>query len=166
LEVAVARTDRPTATEATATHAALHGQFDVRCGSRAFRLTIGVGHFTHEFWIEGGELKHQLVRDGRRPSGNMRLLPPPEGFDPARFIAWAEGPDARLRVVTDKFGQVILCNRASEPLAAFLIRRELAAAWSAEGGFWGDPQLIGGAPTPNAARGIAAVILRSTGDRP
>ncbi|MEO2092246.1 MAG: hypothetical protein ABGY75_22555, partial [Gemmataceae bacterium] len=64
LDVAVARTDRPTAVENTATHAALHSQLDVYCESRPFRLTIGVGHFRHEFWIEGGELKHQLVRNG------------------------------------------------------------------------------------------------------
>lgn len=178
LEVAVARTDRPTVVENTATHAALHGQLDVRCESRPFRLIIGVGHFTHEFWIEGGELKHQLVRDDRRPAGNMRHIPLPEGFDPARFTAhaedaaggrftaYADGADARLRVVTDKLGQVILYGRAGEPLTAFLIRRELAAAWSAEGGFWGDPQLIGGAPTPNSARGIATVILDHTRERP
>jgi hypothetical protein len=165
-DVAVARTDHSTATESTAAHAALHNQFDVYCGSRPLRLTIGVGQFTHEFWIEGGELRHQLVRDGRRPAGNMKHFPLPDGFDPARFDAWAEGADARLRVVTDDLGQVILCSRDGEPLAAFLIRRELAAAWSAEGGFWGDPQLIGGPPTPNAARGIAAVILRHTGDWP
>lgn len=96
----------------------------------------------------------------------MRLLSPTDGFDPARFIVWGENLDGRLRVVTDKFGQVILCDRANEPLAAFLIRREQAAAWSAEGGFWGDPQLIGGAPTPNAARGIAAVILDHARERP
>ncbi len=178
LEMAIARTDRPTAVEATATHAALHGQLDVWCESRPFRLTIGVGHFTHEFWIEGGELRHQLVRDGRRPTGGMRPLPLPDGFEPqrftacaedvagGRFTAYADGADARLRVVTDKLGQVILYGRAGEPLIAFLIRREQAAAWSAEGGFWGDPQLIGGAPTPNAARAIAAVILDHTRERP
>jgi hypothetical protein len=69
----------------------------------------------------------------------------------------------RLVAVFDRLGQVLLATPAGEIVAAFLVRRGKAAAWLPAGAFWGEPALIGGAPTPDADQRIGRAILDHTG---
>ena len=86
------------------------------------------------------------------------LRPPYSGFDHNRFAVVCSADGELIRVIADRHGQVILVNRTDEILVIFLIRREKAAAWTPDGGFWGDPELIGGAPSPTSAGAIATAI--------
>ncbi len=158
LQVAMAATANPANVLASVGHAALHGRFEVQCQTDPFRLTVLVGSFRHLFAVDGS-FTHSLARgDMARPARVKLDRSVPPGWDATRFTAVGGSDDGRFRVLADRFGQVLLLNRTHDLLAAFLIRREKVAAWTPAGGFWGDPALIGGAPTPNAAAALADAI--------
>jgi hypothetical protein len=161
LQMVMAATTNPANVLASVSHAGLHNRFEVRCDAAPFLLSVQVGSFRHQFAVANGSLAHQLKRDlglakPDKPAKFDRSLPP--GWDATRFAVACGSEDGRFRALGDKFGQVLLLNRANALLAAFLIRREKAAAWTPAGGFWGDPVLIGGAPAPNAADRIGRII--------
>jgi hypothetical protein len=52
----------------------------------------------------------------------------------------------------------VLLFANNELIAAFVVRRERAAAWIPGGVFWGTPALIGGPATPDAEKKIGRVI--------
>jgi hypothetical protein len=68
-----------------------------------------------------------------------------------------------LRAVPDRLGQVLLYQSDGTPVAAFVVRRERAAAWIPGGVFWGEPSLIGGPATPDAERKIGQAIAAAGG---
>ena len=161
VEVAVAETGRPTHVAAKFHHAGLHSRFGATCEDSPFQLDLEVGGFRHEFGVRYGEFWHRFTRRTDKPkdAGTTRSTGPlPSGYDGARFRILAGSPAQRYRVLLDRFGQILLHDAADGLLAVFLVRREKAATWTPEGGFWGHPDLIGGPPTPDADKGIALAI--------
>jgi hypothetical protein len=149
--------------------AGLHNNLDVRVAAAPFRLTLQVGGHEHQFAVvEGGPLFHRYtggVPERRHVDGGVwpraaRHAPQRASprYDPVRFPPQAGDRDGPWSAVLDRLGQVLLFASGEEPVAAFLVRRELAAVWTPEGEFWGDAALIGGPPTPGAAQRIGRAI--------
>ncbi len=61
-------------------------------------------------------------------------------------------------MIFDRFGQLLLLNSTNDLIVVFLVRRDKIAAWTPAAGFWGSPDLIGGAPTPGADKAISLSI--------
>ena len=164
-ELVVAETSRLPHVLATARHAGLHNQLEIDCDAFQFQLRIGIGQFQHHFGVGSSDSFHILnfkpdpIKKMTGNSGhrtvNRKL---PAGYDRNRFTVIGVTNGDAFRVIGDRHGQVILLNRLDELLVVFLIRREKAAAWTPEGGFWGDPELIGGPSSPTSAGAIATVI--------
>ncbi len=158
-EVALAETDRlPHVVEKFA-HAALHGQFEVECKAAPFLLEIRVGSYQHSIGIgiEGlwyGFSTKKNAQTGRMPQSASL----PNRYGSTRFQVIAGTEQSTYRVIFDRFGQLLLLNSTNDLLVAFLVRRDKIAAWTPAGGFWGSPDLIGGAPTPGADKAIALAI--------
>jgi hypothetical protein len=162
--IVISDTADPAPTVALAASASLHDTIAIELCATPFRLTLTIGGYRHTFRVEHGGLVHQsrweLADRAERPAETVRH--PPTDYDPARFPAHETARAAGWRAVLDRFGQVLLFrDNAEQPVAAFLVRRERAAAW-APGGFWGDPRLIGGPPAPDAAQKIARAIVSSS----
>lgn len=155
---------------ALAPPAGLHNNLEVRVASAPFRLSLQVGGHEHQFTVAGGgALTHRYVggaperqhadswgswsRRDRRGAGRAVLQ-----YDAARFPPQSGDRSGPWTAVIDRLGQVLLFAGGEELVAAFLVRRELAAVWTPEGEFWGDAALIGGPPTPGAAQRIGRAI--------
>ncbi len=147
------------APRANADFAKLHANVFVRLEDAPFKLTLQVGGHRHSFHVEGGVLKYDRgavwnkTRPPRSPDATL-----PTAYDPARFPPNLVVAAGRWRAVLDRLGQVLLYKASGELVAAFLVRRDAAAAWVPSGAFWGDPSLIGGPPTPGAAEAIGWAI--------
>jgi hypothetical protein len=158
-EVVVSETANPAAAVVVATTASLHNDLFVWMdrSARPVELFIQVGSFLHQFQVTpDARLRHTLVdvKPGltrRRPSRQ------PVTYDPARFPHKESVEWGRWQAVLDRLGQVLLFSPAGL-LAAFVVRREQAAAWIPGGVLWGNPALIGGPPTPDADLKIGRAI--------
>jgi hypothetical protein len=164
--VVVAETAAPAQTIVSAAHAWLHDAIAVELTAAPFQLTTIVGGHQHRFQLECGLLRHkprwELPDRVARPKGTV--LHPLTTYDQSRFppreIVHVRG----WRVVVDRLGQVLLFRGDAGPLvAAFLVRRERAAAWAPGGVFWGDTRLIGGPATPDADKKIGQAIVDAGG---
>ncbi len=164
--VVVAETAAPAQTIASAAHAGLHDAIAVELTAAPFQLTTIVGGHQHRFQLECRLLLHkprwELPDRVARPKGTV--LHPLTTYDQSRFppreIVHVRG----WRVVVDRLGQVLLFRGDAGPLvAAFLVRRERAAAWVPGGVFWGDTRLIGGPATPDADKKIGQAIVDAGG---
>ncbi len=158
--VAVAETAAPARTVATAAYAGLHDALALEL-AHPFCLTVVVGGHRHTFRLADGELKYksrwELID---LPNGTKGTdYHTPTGYDFARFPPRETVHAAGWRAVVDRLGQVLLFRGSEGPLvAAFVVRRELVAAWIPGGVFWGDPRLIGGPATPDAGPKIGRAI--------
>jgi hypothetical protein len=152
---------------ARATWAGLHDSLSIR-NHDPLPLVIRIGGFEHVFGIIRGELElvHTLSRGSVRSQPTLAkngFLNQATAYDPVRFSR-AEIWHTDWRTVTDSLGQVLLFRREGQLIATFLVRREKAAVWIPEGVYWGDPALIGGPASPNAARRIGAAIAAAGGE--
>ncbi len=159
-EVALADTDRlPHVVEKFA-HAALHGQFEADCDIAPFTLEIRIGGYQHEIGVRDGELWHRYSdrKNKRTVPSIYRAQPLPSGYDRTRFQVVTGLQESIYRLIFDRFRQLLLLNSTNDLLVVLLVRRDKIAAWTPAGGFWGSPDLIGGAPTPGADKAIAEAI--------
>ncbi len=159
-EVALAGTDRLPHVIEKFTHAALHGQFAADCEVGPFQLEIRVGSYQHRIGIGQEGLWHGFTnqKNARPTLRTPQSDALPSLYDSTRFQVLAGTPESTYRVIFDRFGQLLLLNSADDVLVVFLVRRDKIAAWTPAGGFWGSPDLIGGAPTPGADKAIALAI--------
>jgi hypothetical protein len=128
---------------------------------------IRIGGFEHVFRVENAELIHSLSRGVRAQQTSERkgvVHHPPTEYDLSRFPSREIAHQWGWRIVRDTLGQVLLYCHEGQLVAAFLVRREKAAVWIPEGVYWGDPALIGGPASPNAARRIGAAIAAAGGE--
>jgi hypothetical protein len=164
--VAVSATADPARTLATAGPAALHDALKLEFLCDPFLLIVIVGGYQHAFRLESGELAYKARWEvSARPTRTISIFSPAAtAHDPARFPPAETAHAGRWRAVVDRLGQVLLLRNPAGPVvAAFVVRRERAAAWAPGGTFWGDPRLIGGPATPDAARKIARAITDAEG---
>jgi hypothetical protein len=164
-DVVVSETANPGVPLVTATLAGLHNRLDVWVDADPFRMSVRVGGYHHAFCLDRGELWHSLVRD-REPGAPPNRVPAGKSvprYDGARFPADWSVLAAPWVAVFDRLGQVLLYAGGPDPVAAFVVRRDRAAVWIPGDVFWGDPGLIGGPPTPDAARKIGRAILTAGG---
>jgi hypothetical protein len=159
-EVVVAETASPSEAVAVATMAGLHNDLRVELFAAPFGLAMRVGAFRHVFRVLEGRLWHLLQSTGPLPAEAPRRLPtsPPASYDPNRFPPKESVAAGPWRAALDRHGQALLFSPAGL-VAAFVVRREQAAAWSPDGVLWGEVALIGGPPTPDADRKIGRAIL-------
>jgi hypothetical protein len=110
-------------------------------------------------WI----LREQLA-GASLPSRGTRAtaggLPAFVHYDRQRFQAAAHD---RLIAVVDGYGHVALFERTGELVAMFFAFRSLLAGWLPDGTRFGPAALLGGPPTPDAARRIGAALLNAWG---
>ena len=161
----VSETSEPARPVATATHAALHTAVSIDIQTRPFSITIAVGGYRHAFLVDRGVLWYKPwweVPPDRLPVGSA-VRHAPTDYDSTRFPLRQTVRAGNWCVVFDKLGQVLLFNHPGSLVAAFLVRRELAAAWIPGGVFWGDARLIGGPASPDAARKIGQAIVNAEG---
>jgi hypothetical protein len=139
--------------------AGLHNGLEVSVEAHPFRLHIRVGGHVHTFTVTAGRLVHTRAASHHSPlpAAHADRENTPR-YDPARFTANCGVCAGGWTAVTDRLGQVVVYGRWPGPVAAFVVRRETAAAWAAGGAFWGDPALIGGPPTPDADRVIGKAL--------
>lgn len=164
-EVVVSESRTPSTAKVVVPQAALHNGLGVRLEVKPFLLIIRVGGFEHAFRVSDNALSHELTRGGARTD---RPTPPPLGllptdYDTARFPRQGRAAAGPLRAVPDRLGQVLLLTDTGKVVASFVVRRDRAAAWLPGGVVWGDSTLLGGPPTPNAARWFAATIVSAGG---
>jgi hypothetical protein len=164
--VAVTNTSDPARTVASADQAALHDALAVNLGADPFHLTITIGGYQHTFRLGAGQLAYkarwEVAEQAERTMSTWS--PASTAHDPARFPPIRTAHSRDFCAVVDRQGQVLLFRSKGGPVvAAFLVRRERAAAWAPGGGFWGDSRLIGGPPTPDAARTIGRAIIAAGG---
>ena len=155
----VARSDDIGTPLVEAKPAALHNQLMVRLANGPLVLLIRVGNFEHVFQVSAGELTHRLLTEASNLLPENRLgtvYHPPTVHDISRFPPREIAHQHGWRAVPDRLGQVLLYRESGALAAAFLIRRERAAAWIPGDVFWGDPLLIGGPASPDAAHKIGA----------
>lgn len=161
-EVVISETADLSATPVVATTAGLHHNLTIEFHVRPFELRVGIGDRVHVFGLDDDGLSYRQGGDtpnvaGPRPTSSFA----PVDYDTDRFPFYWARRAGRLTAVADRLGQLLVYGDGPEPVAAFLVRRDRAAAW-ANGAFWGDASLIGGPPTPGAARTIGEAI-RSAG---
>ncbi len=157
----VAATAGDGSARATAAPAALHNNLAVALQAAPLRLRIAVGGFDHTFDLDGESLRHAVTTGptARPPWPTVsRGHPSAPQYDPARFPTGEVVRAGYWQAVVDRLGQVLLHTEKDGLVAAFLVRRELAAAWVPGGAFWGSPALIGGGPTPDAAQRVGAAL--------
>jgi hypothetical protein len=162
-EVVVSGTANPSAAVVVATAASLHNDLFTWLSPHPLELHIRVGAFLHLFLLdEDGRLKHELHAVDPSTTDPVRRRPvhQPVTYDPTRFPHRESVEWGRWRAVLDRLGQVLLFSPAGL-FAAFVVRRELAAAWIPGGVFWGHPGLIGGPPTPDADLKIGRAIAEA-----
>jgi hypothetical protein len=145
--------------------ARLHNQLDIRLVSEPFQLVIRVGDHEHTFWLHQACLMYTRARSRLR---NRQPVTPrthslPINYDSARFAPNEVIAAGRWRTALDRLGQVLLFTDLGALVAAFLVRRNKAAAWTPNGVFWGEPALIGGPATPDAPRKIGQAIQSAVG---
>jgi hypothetical protein len=156
-EVVVSETASASEVIAVTTMAGLHNDLYVWMEPRPVELFLQVGSFIHRFRVTAdARLEHTLlpVKPGlvrRRPAR------PPISYDPLRFPHKEAVEAGPWRAALDRHGQALLFSPVGL-VAAFVVRREQAAAWVPGGVFWGEPALIGGPPTPDADRKIGRAI--------
>ncbi len=164
--VVVSETHDPARPLATAPHAALHNALDIRLDAEPFRLTIAIGTFAHTFRLFNGELRYSLALgwdnfpEPKVPLTAEQCLP--IKYDEGRFPSAEGAASGPWRAVLDRLGQVLLFAKG-ELVAAFVVRRERAAAWIPGGVFWGTPVLTGGPATPDAEKKIGRAIQSAGG---
>ncbi|QEL19627.1 hypothetical protein [Limnoglobus roseus] len=156
-DVSVLETTRSGLPRLVATTARLHNSLLIDLQGRPFPLVIRVGEFTHTFTLNAAGLAHdfqlrQFAKPRRTPAAQA-------AYDPARFPPKFQTQSGGWSAVFDRLGQVVLLDGAM-PVAAFLIRRERAAACGHGGIRWGDPVLLGTPPTPHAAQEFAKLFDR------
>ncbi|QJW98883.1 hypothetical protein [Frigoriglobus tundricola] len=163
--VVVSDTRAPAQSVARATQASLHDALTVELGADPFRLTIIIGGHRHTFQVAHGVLTHtpRWELTARTTERVRHVRSGPSEYDPIRFPAREAVRAPGWLAVVDRLGQVLLYGHSGALVAAFLIRRERAAAWVPGGVFWGDPRLIGGPATPGAGEKIGRAILAATG---
>ena len=162
-EVVVSDTAGPAAAVAVATLAGLHNDLRIAFAGHPMGLLVWVGSFRHALWIAEGRLHHAQRQEGE-PAEIAHKHPTtlPVSYDDSRFAARGAVEAGPWRAVPDRLGQVLLYGPAGL-VAAFLVRRVLAAAWIPGGVFWGSPALIGGPPTPDADLKIGRAIAAAAG---
>ncbi len=90
---------------------------------------------------------------------DSRSLPPeslPSRYDRARFVQFVS--HGRLRVLIDQYNHVAIFGPDDGLIAMFYMSGEDFAAWMPGGTKFGSSRLIGGGPSPDAARRIAAAL--------
>jgi hypothetical protein len=134
-------------------------------------LLIRTEKVAHLAVWSGGGLEHrafsgpELTRAGaglvlfQAQSGH---LPDGASYDPRRFRASVKRQHRGPVAVLDAFGQVALLDNSARLLAMFFAFQNRFAAWMPDGTRFGDPELLGGPPTPGAAQAIARA-LRAVG---
>ncbi len=116
------------------------------------RLRVRVGRYEHTFALNEVPFRHE--RTGLQPHPAAEHQPWGYGtsavaYDRDRFIdliaagPWVAG--------FDRWGQVVLLDRAGRLVMTVMVRRELAAAWLPDGTRWGSAVLLGGPAHPSAA---------------
>jgi hypothetical protein len=85
-------------------------------------------------------------------------LPPFLAYDPHRFVGAAVCSATTLIAVVDRFGQVFLFAGTGALICAFFAFRHQLAAWMPDGTCLGPPDLLGRAPTPDAAEKIGQAL--------
>ena len=163
--IVVAETAAPARPVATGTHAALHSALELELTGDPFGLTIVIGGHRHAFRVEGGALLYKSRWEITARTERPKVSSPhaPTYYDPARFPPREGVSAAGWRADIDRMGQVLLFREGGPLVAAFLIRRERAAAWIPGGVFWGDPRLIGGSATPDADKKIGQALTDAGG---
>jgi hypothetical protein len=162
----VSETATPARPLASATHAGLHDALSAQLDADPFRLTIVIGAYRHTFRVDDGQLLYtpRWGPPGEEVQGPKgRFAHPPTKYDPVRFPPGEVAHCPGWRAVVDRLGQVLLFTTGGRLVAAFVVRRERAAAWIPGGVFWGEPRLIGGPPTPGAEAKIGRAILAAGG---
>jgi hypothetical protein len=134
-------------------------------------LTLRAGHSVHLLrWDRGvldcgfsiGDrdqlLRRQLAGTSLASRGARAIgggLPAFVHYDRQRFQAAAHD---RLIAVVDVYGHVALFERTGALVAIFFAFRSLLAGWLPDGTRFGPVALLGGPPTPDAARRIGAAL--------
>jgi hypothetical protein len=157
--VMVSETSAPAKTLVTTSRAKLHNSLEIRLRAEPFQLIVAIGTFGHTFRVFAGRLRYSLALGWDKfpdPKGSTVRCPLVD-YDSSRFPPSEVIGDRSWTAVVDRQGQVLLLAK-NEMIAAFLIRRERAAAWIPSGIFWGDIGLIGGPPTPDADLKIGQAI--------
>jgi hypothetical protein len=124
-------------------------------------LQIAIGTHIHTFDAGVGVLDHQVLRGNPAAESDpaAQLLHLPTRYDWSRFPPLESAGGRHLAAIVDRFGQVVVYRRSGELAAIIVVCRERAAAWIPGGVFWGDPGLIGGPASPNAAAKIGAALF-------
>jgi hypothetical protein len=146
-----------------------HHDLDLTLGE--MHLTLQAGRSVHLLCWDRGVLDCSFTTGDaeqflRRHLGGTTLspagvratadgLPAFVRYDPQRFRA---GAHHVLIAVADVFGQVALFERTGELVAMFFAFRGQVAAWLPDGTRLGPAGLVGGPPTPDAARRIGAAL--------
>jgi MoxR-vWA-beta-propeller ternary system domain bpX1 len=158
--VVVSECSSPATSLATASRVKLHNNLEIRLRSNPFQLIVAIGTFGHTFSVFEGRLRYSLALGWDK-------FPDPKGstvrchlvdYDSSRFPPSEVTGDSPWKAVVDCLGQILLLA-GKEMIAAFLIRRDRAAAWIPGGIFWGDIGLIGGPPSPDAEAKIGRAIM-------
>jgi MoxR-vWA-beta-propeller ternary system domain bpX1 len=76
-----------------------------------------------------------------------------------RFVSSAE---STLIAAADPFGHILLFDSPDELLCIFFFFRATIGAWIPDGTQWGPPNLLDGAPTPNALEKIGSRLLEAS----
>jgi hypothetical protein len=128
-------------------------------------LMIRVGRYNHEFILDQPDFQHVFGRSGSfeakpnidtKPLTQTVLAYDPERFSPPVYSnLWMAS--------RDRWGQVVLMNRAGEMVMTICICRGLAAAWLPSGVRWGHVSLLGVPPTPLAEMLIGQALQTARG---
>lgn len=114
-------------------------------------------------WSRSLAEDRELASEAMTPLGEVSRsgLPPTD----RRFVA--RGGIGGLQVQVDYLGQIIVHDFYEDLVAVFFLFRDDFAAWMPDGTRLGDPDLIGGPPTPDAARKIGqAMRTAARSDQP
>jgi MoxR-vWA-beta-propeller ternary system domain bpX1 len=145
--------------------ARLHDRLGIRLAAEPFQLVIRVGDYEHTFWLHQGCLMYTRARS--RLLDRLPVKQPthtlPTSYDRVRFPPQEVVESGRWRAALDRLGQVLLFTDVGDLVAAFLVRRHKAAAWTPNGVFWGEAALIGGPATPDAPQKIGGAIQSAAG---
>ncbi|OWK46343.1 hypothetical protein [Fimbriiglobus ruber] len=142
-----------------AAHARLHLDLEVALEASPFLLTIRIGSFAHLYRVDHGQLIYFLWSHAERlKSKSVIANASTTTYDQSRFPPGKGASAGRWTACVDRLGQVLLFGSAGALKATFIVRRDKTAAWLPGGTFWGDPALIGGPPTPDAAQTFARAL--------
>ena len=129
----------------------------------AARLTVRVGRYMHTFTLNEFAFRHERSATSYESPSHRPYGYGTSGvaYDRDRFAELIQaGP---WLAGYDRWGQVVLLDRAGKLVLTLAVRRELAAAWLHDGTRWGAAALLGAAPDPNAAVRIGRALQDAAG---